>query len=109
MCEPSDDIEPTRLVIKHLPTQAEIDAFVQAMDNYDAAMALARNMGTEILTEPTKMPNHNTDTEPVKCRRCGKPITGHAYYGPNGAECEECWHIVDTYVPTGKPCIKKRN
>lgn len=51
----------------------------------------------------------NTDTEPVKCLRCGKPITGHAYYGPKGAECEECWHIVDTYVPTGKPCIKKRN
>lgn len=47
--------------------------------------------------------------EPVKCRRCGKPITGYAYYGPKGAECEECWHIVDTYVPTGKPCIKKRN
>lgn len=55
------------------------------------------------------MPNNNTDAEPVKCRRCGKPITGHAYYGPNGAECEECWHIVDTYVPTGKPCIKKRS
>ena len=54
MCEPSDDIEPTRLVIKHLPTQAEIDAFVQAMDNcfldtsdYGATMALARNTGTE--------------------------------------------------------------
>ena len=49
------------------------------------------------------------DAEPVKCRRCGKPITGHAYYGPKGAECEECWHIVDTYVPTGQSCIKKRN
>ena len=49
------------------------------------------------------------DAEPVKCRRCGKPITGHAYYGPKGAECEECWHIVDTYVPTGQSCIKKRS
>ena len=61
MSEPSDDIEPTRLVIKHMPTQAEIDAFVQAMDNcfldtadYGATMALARNTGTEILTEPKK-------------------------------------------------------
>lgn len=49
-----DNIEPTRLVIKHLPTQAEIDAFVQAMDNcfidtadYDATMVLARNTGAE--------------------------------------------------------------
>lgn len=54
MSEHSTDIEPTRLVIKHLPTQAEIDAFVQAIDNcfidtavYDATMALARNTGTE--------------------------------------------------------------
>ena len=56
-----------------------------------------------------KTPMSNTDAEPVKCRRCGKPITGYAYYGPKGAECEECWHIVDTYIPTGKPCIQKRS
>ena len=56
MSEPNDDIEPTRLVIKHLPTQAEIDAYVQSMDmdncfidtaDYDATMVLARNTGTE--------------------------------------------------------------
>ena len=40
-------------MIKHPPTQAELDAYVQAMDNcfldtadYDATMALARNTGT---------------------------------------------------------------
>lgn len=61
MSEPSDNIELTRLVIKHPPTQAEIDVFVQAMDNcfidtadYDATMALARNTGAEILTELKK-------------------------------------------------------
>lgn len=61
MSEPSDDLKPTRLVIKYLPTQAEIDAFVQAMDNCfldnadnDATRVLARNTGTEILTEPKK-------------------------------------------------------
>jgi len=50
----TENIELTRLVIKHPPTQAEIDAFVQAMDNCfidtadnDATMVLARNTGTE--------------------------------------------------------------
>ena len=50
-----DNIEPTRLVFKHMPTQAEIDAFVQSMDNcfidtadYDATMVLARNTGAEV-------------------------------------------------------------
>lgn len=42
---------PTRLVFKNIPTQAEIDAFVQAMDkcfiDTDATMVLARNTGTE--------------------------------------------------------------
>lgn len=54
MSEHIDDIESTRLVIPHLPTQAEIDAYVQAMDNcfidtsdYDATMVLARNTGAE--------------------------------------------------------------
>lgn len=52
-------MEPTRLVFKNIPTQAEIDAFVQSMDNCfidtadcDATIALARNTGTEILTDP---------------------------------------------------------
>lgn len=56
-----DNVEPTRMVIKHTPTQAEIDAFVPSMDNcfidtadYDATMALARNTGAEILTELKK-------------------------------------------------------
>lgn len=47
----TDNMGPTRLVFKNIPTQAEIDAFVQAMDkcfiDTDATMVLARNTGTE--------------------------------------------------------------
>ena len=50
----TENIEPTRLVIQHLPTQEELDAYVQSMDNcfidtadYDATMVLARNTGAE--------------------------------------------------------------
>lgn len=47
-------MEPTILVVKHIPTQEELAAYVQAMDNcfidtadYDATTVLARNTGTE--------------------------------------------------------------
>jgi len=52
MSEHSTGIEPTRIIIKNIPTKAEIDAFVQSMDNcfidtadYDAVKVLARNTG----------------------------------------------------------------
>lgn len=76
-------MEPTRLVFETIPTQAEIDAYVQAMDmdncfidtaDYDATMALARNTGTEQNMETIFEKLANLTAAPIASGKSQDPV-----------------------------------